>query len=142
MKGTGLEALVIPLSFGVFLPPVHRMPESTQPTMSKPSPNPLGPIKVQKRETEPKRELREKLCADCHRPFTITVDQKFFLCPACYQRRAPRKPVRKGETKVLIQIKCVDCGAQDYLDFMPTDPTHAFCRACYLRRKREQKIEP
>ncbi len=110
--------------------------------MSKPS-NPLpAPIKVQKRVDAPRAGLRDKLCADCHRPFTMAEDQKHFLCPSCHQRKLTRRPVRKGETRVLIQIQCVSCGAQDYLDFVPPDPAKATCRACFLRLKREQKIEP
>lgn len=112
-----------------------------EPVSKAPTP-PIPPVKVQKRVDAPRAGLRDKLCADCHRPFTMAEDQKHFLCPACHQRRQTRRPVRKGETRVLIQIKCVECGAQDYLDFVPPDPAKATCRACHLRLKREPKVEP
>ncbi len=101
----------------------------------------LGPIRVQKRDSEPSQSLREKLCADCGRSFALEAEQKYFLCPACYKKRFARKPVRKGETQILIQIQCIECGVTDYLDFMPSDPTKATCKACFHRRKREPTTE-
>jgi hypothetical protein len=117
---------------------VSKQPDRPDPDVSQPS-TPRGAVRVQKRDVGAVSTLREKLCADCGRTFPVEVEQKFYLCAECYRRRFTRKPARKGETQVLIQICCVDCGAQDYLDFMPADPAKAFCRACYHRKKREPK---
>jgi DNA-directed RNA polymerase subunit RPC12/RpoP len=103
------------------------------------SPQSKGAVRVQKRDAEAAPTLREKICAECSKTFTVEAEHKFFICPECYRRRFARKPARKGETQVLIQIQCVECGAQDYLDFMPNDPANAYCRACYTRKKREPK---
>lgn len=100
-----------------------------------------GAVMVQKRVANPEPALREKLCATCGKPFQLTPDQKYFICPDCYRKtQAPvRKTVRRGDAQVLIQIRCVECGAEEYLDFVPSDPNATYCRACFSKRKREQK---
>ena len=100
-----------------------------------------GSVMVQKRLTAQEPTLREKLCASCGRPFQLTPDQKFYLCPNCYKKSQPpvKKPSRKGEAQVLIQIHCAECGAEEYLDFVPADPKATYCRACFAKRRRDQK---
>lgn len=63
-------------------------------------------------------------------------EEKFYLCPDCYQRVFVKKP-RRQDAKLLIQIQCTECGAQEYLDFQPPDPSAALCRTCFGRRRRE-----
>ena len=95
-------------------------------------------VLVQKRETSAVTPNREKLCATCGRPFTLTPDQKFFLCARCYQKSLPlRKSVRKGNAQLLIQIRCVVCGAEEYISFVPADAQATYCKACYAQRKRK-----
>ena len=38
------------------------------------------------------------------------------------------------------QIICVECGTQEYVDFVPPDPAAAYCLACFSRRKRELQV--
>jgi DNA-directed RNA polymerase subunit RPC12/RpoP len=96
---------------------------------------------VQKRAPVETPSLREKLCATCGRPFQLTPDQKYYLCPNCYRKTQPppRKTIRNGEAQVLIQIQCVECGTIEYLDFVPSDPGNTYCRTCFAQRKREEK---
>lgn len=63
-------------------------------------------------------------------------DEKFYLCPDCYQKVFVKKAHPK-DARVLIQIACVECGAREYLDFQPPDPTAALCRVCFSKRRRE-----
>ena len=100
-----------------------------------------GSVMVQKRVANPEPTLREKLCATCGRPFQLTPDQKYYLCPNCYRKvqPPPKKSPKKGEAQVLIQIHCVECGTEEYLDFVPSDPTATYCRACFSKRRRELK---
>lgn len=98
-----------------------------------------GAVRVEKRAAKDP-SLREKLCATCGRPFQLTPEQKFYDCPNCYRKNHPvHKPRRKGSAGILIQIQCVECGTQEYLDFAPPDPKEALCRACFARHKRERK---
>ena len=96
---------------------------------------------VQKRVLNAEPTQREKLCATCGKPFQLTPDQKFYLCPNCYRKAQPppKKTAKKGEAQVLIQIHCVECGTEEYLDFVPSDPNATYCRACFSRRRREMK---
>jgi len=100
-----------------------------------------GSVMVQKRVAASEPAPREKLCASCGKPFHLTPDQKYYLCPNCYRKGlpAPKRPSKKGEAQVLIQIRCVECGTEEYLDFVPSDPNATYCRACFAKRKREQK---
>lgn len=100
-----------------------------------------GTVMVQKRVMNAEPTPREKLCATCGRPFQLTPDQKYYLCPNCYRKAQPplKKPVKKGEAQVLIQIHCVECGTEEYLDFVPSDPNATYCRACFSKRRRELK---
>lgn len=100
-----------------------------------------GSVMVQKRVAAPEPAPREKLCAACGRPFQLAPDQKYYLCPSCYRKGqpAPRRSPRKGEAQVLIQIHCVECGAEEYLDFVPSDPSATYCKACFSKRKRDPK---
>ena len=105
-------------------------------------PNPNGTVKVQKRETKPAITTREKLCATCGRTFRLAPEEKFFNCPHCYKKTQPvRKAVRKNEAQILTQIICVECGTQEYVDFVPTDPAAAFCAECFSKRKRELQVQ-
>lgn len=110
---------------------VHPSPDAPAKPASAPA------VKIQKRTPEAVTDLREKQCADCGKVFELAPDQKFYLCPDCYRRRFSRKPVRKGDTQVLIQITCASCGGRDYLDFVPTEPEKALCRTCFADRRRE-----
>jgi CxxC-x17-CxxC domain-containing protein len=96
---------------------------------------------VQKRDPSAPPEPREKLCATCGKPFQLAPDQKFFVCPDCYRKSLPpHKSKRRGEAQVLVQIACAQCGAKEFLNFAPTDPGAVLCRACFAKRKREQKL--
>lgn len=114
-------------------PPAEERPRNAHP----------GTVMVQKRTPKAEPTLREKLCATCGRPFQLSPEEKFYLCPHCYRKSqpAPKKAPRKGETQVLIQIHCVACGAEEYLDFVPSDPQATYCRACFAKRRRELKSE-
>ena len=93
---------------------------------------------VQKRGNSTVPTDREKLCATCGRPFTLADDQKFFICPQCYQKSlTPRKSPRQGEAQLLIQIHCADCGAEEYVNFVPQDPQTTYCKLCFAKRKRK-----
>lgn len=98
-----------------------------------------GGIRVQKWEALPPNGLRRKNCERCGRTFELAPDEKFFQCRACYELEARRAPAkRKRGTAILSLIHCAACGAEEYLDFVPSDPAEALCRACYAKRKREQ----
>lgn len=109
------------------------------------APDPMGPVggvRVQKREVKAPA-LREKICATCGKPFQLEPGQKFFDCPACYRRKQlPQKPVRKSGARALVQIHCAQCGAEEYLEFVPQDPGTALCSACFAARKREPSGRP
>lgn len=95
---------------------------------------------VQKRAPRTAPALREKICATCGKPFQLTPEQKFYLCPSCYRKEHPtRKPASKGPSRVLTQIQCPLCGTVEYLDFVPQDPAATLCRACFAKQKREPK---
>jgi len=100
-----------------------------------------GSVMVQKRVANAEPTQREKLCATCGKPFLLTPDQKFYLCPNCYRKAQPppKRSPRKGEAQVLIQIHCAECGVVEYLDFVPSDPSATYCRACFAKRRRELK---
>jgi CxxC-x17-CxxC domain-containing protein len=116
--------------------PLAPPPAAESPRNAKP-----GSVMVQKRVANVEPTLREKLCATCGRPFQLTPDQKYYLCPNCYRKAQPppKRPPRKGEAQVLIQIHCLECGVEEYLDFVPSDPNATYCRACFSKRRREQK---
>lgn len=105
-------------------------------------PHPNGVVKIQKREVKPPVTTREKICATCGRTFRLEPEEKFFNCPYCYKKTLPaKKSVRKNEAQILTQIICVECGTQEYVDFVPTDPAAAFCAACFSKRKRELQVQ-
>lgn len=120
-------------------------PKPTRPRKEEPS-APLqsgapGTVRVQKRDHSAAATLREKLCATCGKPFTVTPEQKFFACPDCYRKSLPpHKSKKRGEAQVLVQIQCAQCGTKEFLSFAPTDPKEVLCRACFSKRKREQKL--
>ncbi len=121
--------------------PPKKITSSDTPSLADRPRNPQpGSILVQKRQAPVEPALREKLCAGCGKPFQLTPDQKFYMCPDCYRKSmpAPRKS-RPGDAQVLIQIQCVECGSTEYLDFVPSDPGKTYCRACFARRKAEGK---
>jgi len=123
------------------MPSKKIMPNVTSPPVEHPRNATPGSVMVQKRAANTEPTLREKLCATCGRPFQLTPDQKYYLCPNCYRKAQPpvKKTTRKGEAQVLIQIHCVECGTEEYLDFVPSDPSATYCRACFSRRRRELK---
>lgn len=117
------------------------------PTDPKSVPSPSiapGTVRVQKaQDCLPDAPAREKQCSVCGRTFLLTPDQKFFMCPDCYQKDLLRKKAtRRRGTQVLIQIQCPDCGATDYVEFVPQDPGTTYCRPCFERRRREPKDNP
>ena len=98
----------------------------------------LGKVKIVKREVKEAINLREKVCATCGKTFELTPDQKFFNCPHCHRRSQPvRKPARKSEAQILTQITCIECGAVEYLDFVPTDVHATYCNSCFSKRRQE-----
>lgn len=109
------------------------MPEDKAPEPKKPA------VLVQKHKPGANAGVREKLCATCGKPFQLTADEKYYDCPSCYRRNHPiHKPRRKDGAQVLIQIQCVACGTQDFLDFMPPDPKQAYCRSCFAKQKKRE----
>jgi len=117
---------------------------SNSPGPAGPSPEDSGIVRLQK--PTPRTDvptLREKTCATCGAGFTVTPDQKFFLCPKCYAKEFHRtSKARSTGTQVLTHITCVECGTSEYLSFVPQDASLALCTACFGRRKREQKSDP
>lgn len=104
----------------------------------------LGSVRLQKpTPTAPSPGLREKICSSCGSVFKLTPDKKFFLCPECYAREFRRNArAHSPGTQVLTQITCVECGAKEYLGFVPQEPAQALCTACFGKRKREQMPNP
>ena len=98
-----------------------------------------GTVKVQKRVLKQPDLNREKLCASCGQPFTVTPDQKFFMCAECYRKSqpSPRKAPRKSDAQILTQITCMVCGAVEYLDFVPTDVNATYCHSCFSKKRQE-----
>jgi CxxC-x17-CxxC domain-containing protein len=83
---------------------------------------------------------REKICAECGVHFKVEAGQKFYLCADCYRRSFSYK--RKGgkeAARILTHITCAECGAQEYLPFIPDDPAKALCRACFAKQRPEPK---
>lgn len=107
-----------------------------------PKPKKSG-VLVQKHKPGAAKDTREKICATCGKPFSLADEQKFYDCPSCYRKNHPiHKPLRKTGAQILIQIQCVGCGAQDFLDFMPPDPKHAYCRSCFAKQKKREPKPP
>lgn len=103
-----------------------------------PAAHQVGMVKIQKREVKAPNPMREKVCATCGRTFELTPDQKFYNCPYCYRKTQPvRKPARRSEAQILAQITCVECGAVEYLDFVPPDRHATYCHACFAKRRQE-----
>ena len=101
-------------------------------------------VKVVKRQAAaPGPALREKTCSQCSRPFKLTPEQKFHLCPKCYQKAQTKRPAppRRG-TSVLTQITCLMCGIQEYLSIVPTDPSKALCAACHAATRETRESQP
>lgn len=88
-------------------------------------------VKVVKRQAVEARPHREKACSQCGRTFQLTPEQKFHLCPACYQKAQSKRPAPRRGTQVLTQITCAACGTQEYLSLVPADPAKALCGACH-----------
>jgi CxxC-x17-CxxC domain-containing protein len=96
-------------------------------------------VKIEKPSVHQKKRAREKCCATCGKPFALEPDQKFFDCPACYQKKiSSQKPRKRSETKVLTQIRCASCGVAEFVGFVPDDLTNVLCGACF-KQAREQK---
>lgn len=112
----------------------------------KPKPPPpataVSGVRVQKWQPQAPTGLRSKTCDRCGKTFELTTDEKFFLCRDCYEQEARRQQgKRKRGTAILSLIHCADCGAEEYLDFIPSDPAEALCRTCFTRKRREQKTK-
>lgn len=105
-----------------------------------PDPAAPGTVQVQKRQAQAPSGLRTKLCDRCGRAFQLSSEEKFFICRECYEADLKRQQAkRKRGTSILSLIHCASCGAEEYLDFLPPDPAEALCRACFARKRREQK---
>lgn len=86
---------------------------------------------------------REKICSDCGRRFKVEAGQKFYLCPDCYRRSfVYRKRGGPEAARILAHITCAQCGASDYLPFMPEDPAKALCKTCFAASRPEPKPGP
>jgi DnaJ-class molecular chaperone len=96
-----------------------------------PAPAPGTGVKVVKRQAVEAQALREKACSQCGRTFRLTPEQKFHLCPACYQKAQARRPAPRRGTSVLTQITCASCGSQEYLSLVPVDLSKALCTTCH-----------
>lgn len=103
-------------------------------------PQPLGPVKIQKRADRPPPDgSREKACSECQRLFTLQPGDKYYLCPDCYRKTlTPKRPIKGA--RILTHIKCAACGTEEYVTFVPTDLAAALCGACHSKQKREQKF--
>jgi len=98
------------------------------------------PVRVEKPIARPKKDVRQKCCATCGRPFSLEPGQRFFDCPGCYQKKkSQQKPQKNSETRVLTQIQCASCGIMDFVGFVPDDPASVLCGVCFAKRAREQK---
>jgi CxxC-x17-CxxC domain-containing protein len=83
---------------------------------------------------------RDKICSECGMHFKLESGQKFYLCPDCYRRSfVYKRNGGKDVARILTHITCAGCGAQEYLPFIPDDPTKALCRTCYAAQRPEQK---
>jgi len=103
----------------------------------------LPAVRVVKRQAvEDAPALREKACSECGRAFKLTPEQKFHLCPRCYQKAQAKRPAVRRGTSVLTQIICVECGTQEYLSMVPTDPTKALCAVCHAANRAAAPREP
>lgn len=119
--------------------------ESSQgPAQASPGATVLAPVKVVKREAAiDVAPVREKACSACQRPFKLTPEQKFHLCPRCFQKAQSKRPAppRKG-TQVLTQITCMSCGTVEYLTLVPTDLAKALCASCHAASREHLAMEP
>jgi hypothetical protein len=102
----------------------------------------LPPVRIEKPSKAPKRTGREKCCATCDRPFTLQPGEKYFDCPTCYEKKAAAQKNKKySSTRVLTQICCVQCGATEFVGFVPDDLSNVLCGSCFSEKVREQKIK-
>ena len=124
----------------LFLPSPMNAHGLKPPPPKAPDPAAPGTVQVQKRQTQAPTGLRTKSCDRCGRTFQLAPEEKFFLCRDCYDSDLKRQQAkRKRGTTILSLIHCAECGAEEYLDFLPSDPAEALCRACFSRKRREQK---
>jgi len=102
-----------------------------------------GPaIRVEKPSSRPTNAARQKLCATCGRPFDLQPGQKFFDCPDCYQSKMSAQryaSTNMKKTRVLTRIKCMSCGAAEFVAFVPEDPETVLCRRCFASLVKEQR---
>lgn len=83
---------------------------------------------------------RDKICAECGVRFTVETGQKFYLCADCYRRSFTyKRNGGKEAARILTHITCATCGAQEYLPFVPDDPSKALCRTCFAKARPEPK---
>jgi formylmethanofuran dehydrogenase subunit E len=105
-----------------------------------PDPTAPGTVQVQKRQAQAPSGLRTKACDRCGRSFQLAPEEKFFICRECYEADLKRQQAkRKRGTSILSLIHCAECGSEEYLDFLPSDPAEALCRACFGKKRREQR---
>jgi CxxC-x17-CxxC domain-containing protein len=97
-------------------------------------------VRVQKPQGRATKTARQKECATCGQVFDLQPGQKFFDCPDCYQNKMTEQRLAGAKrTRVLTRIECRDCGAQEFVTFVPEDPATVLCRACFARQARERK---
>lgn len=111
------------------------------------APGAAGPkVQLTKRSAAPVPEEsapREKICAECGIRFRLEPGKKFYLCPDCYRRAMARRPHGdRGATRILTHITCARCGSQEYVPFVPEDPSKALCRACFAAERTEPGRSP
>jgi CxxC-x17-CxxC domain-containing protein len=97
-------------------------------------------VRVSKPQGQAAKTARQKECATCGQVFDLQPGQKFFDCPDCYQSKmTERRLAGAKRTRVLTRIACRDCGASEFVAFVPEDPATVLCRACFAKKNREQK---
>jgi CxxC-x17-CxxC domain-containing protein len=97
-------------------------------------------VRVSKPSDRPTNAARQKACATCGQIFDLLPGQKFFDCPDCYQNKMTEQRFASAKrTRVLTRIACRECGASEFVTFVPEDPGSVLCRPCFARRAREQR---
>jgi predicted RNA-binding Zn-ribbon protein involved in translation (DUF1610 family) len=97
-------------------------------------------VRLSKPSDRSTRAVRQKACATCGQVFDLQLGQKFFDCPDCYQNKMTEQRFANAKaTRVLARISCCDCGAVEFVSFVPDDPTTVLCRPCFNRQVKEQR---
>ena len=94
-------------------------------------------------------EDKKIVCKDCGAEFVFTAgEQEFYAqkgllndpvrCKACRDaKRQASRPAR--EPREMHTIICAKCGAEDQVNFLPTDGKPVYCKACYTEMKKDQQ---